>query len=115
MFNRTPSEWMFDQTFDSYSVAYAKDSSGAKTETFTLENDDVKCFCQTPTDNVIALYSQRNEIVDLSLWFMSSTVYDSLAIEDRITYDSVNYKIVGKVDVRVARKLYRLDLASEVS
>jgi hypothetical protein len=111
---------MFNELFDSYSVAYSKDDaavqrSGAKKPTFTLENDDVKCFVQTPTDEVVALYAQRNEVIVLSLWFKGLAVYDSVAIGDRVVFKSTNYIIAGRVNVREAGKLFRLDLKNEIT
>jgi len=115
MFNRTPSKFMFTKTFSSYSVSYAKDNSGSKVPTYTLENEDIACFVSTPNENTIRLYSQRDLSVDTVIYLLSEAVYDSISIEDRIVYNGNNYQIVGKNNFLDFDKLFRIDLHIEIT
>jgi hypothetical protein len=111
--HRPPSTFLFANLADHYSVAYTKDTSGAKVPAQTLVKENIACFIQNARAQVIAEYSKRQEEVEKVLYTLDGTAFDAIDIEDRIVFDSVNYEVIGMRDPDNFSLFYRIDLRKE--
>jgi hypothetical protein len=110
---RSPSSFLFPHSIDHYTVAFAKDTSGAKTPTYTISTSGAKAFVQPAGAKVVTSYAQNNEVVTHSIYLQSSTVHDAIRPEHRIVYDGLNYAYVGKENPCELGRVYRIDVITE--
>jgi len=108
-----PSSFLFPHTIDHYTVSYAKDTSGAKTPTYTVSTTGIKSFVQPAVSEIKAEYQQTNEVVTTVCYIQNLTYYDAIGKSDRIVYDSTNFVVKGKKNPCELNRVGRIDLEVE--
>ena len=106
---------IFPHKIDHYLVSYTKDTSGAKTPSYTLVTEDIKCFVQPAMAKVVDSYFQSNIIVSHSIFTENKTAYDLILFGDRLVFNGVNFQIKGKRNDCELNKIFRIDIEVEAS
>ena len=112
---RKPSGFLFPHTIDIHTATFAKDTSGAKTPTYSVSTSGAKVFVQPAGSDVTTSYSQVNETVSHSIYVQSLTVFEAIGIEDRIVWDGNNFTIKGLKNPCELSRLGRVDVEIEPS
>ncbi len=112
---RKPSSFLFPHTIDHYTVAFTKDTSGAKTPSYTISTSGARAFVQPAGSEVVVDYAQVNKIVSHTIYLQSLTVYNAMGEEERIVYDSNNYVIKGLKNPCELDRVGRVDVEIEPS
>ena len=103
---------LLNHTADIYRPSNSIDSEGGAVLSMgSVLYDDLPCLVQSAKQEVKALYSQRDLIVNLSLYWADSSKV--LNIKDRVVYGGNNYRVVG-LDADLKKSTwFRADLISE--
>ena len=103
---------MLIHTADVYtSTAGSLDASGKTTYTFVSNLAGLKCFVQPAPSKVITEYQQTDEDITHTLFHATGSL--SCGVNDRVTFKSNNYRIIGKRNACEMNRVYRLDLRLE--
>ena len=98
-------------TMDVYTGTIVRDSKGGQTEAYTLTHNDVPCFVQPNRSTVDNIFQSRDESITHKVYYIDDTV--SLSFDDRIVFDSQNYRVVSKQNALEFNRYYRADLVLE--
>jgi len=112
---RQPKSLMI-HTCNHYAATFTKEA-GARVASYPTHptNEDLPCNWQSPTSEVIEIYLQREEKLKASCFLVSKTIFDGINVKDRIEFDGINYRVMGKADLCSRGRVFRIDVSEEVS
>lgn len=110
--NRTIPLHLMPHTIYHYSRTFTKEN-GAEVATPVL-TQTFKGFMQEQVSDIITEFMKREERTKQICYLVSETAFDLININDRITFKSKNWRIVGKSDMCDLQRVFSLDLQEEV-
>jgi hypothetical protein len=100
---------------DHYSVNHTQDDTGGMVPDYTLANSLFPCNFQPEMSALgdSGVHHKQKLVRSATMYLTSTSIYEGIQTQDRITFDGYHYHVVGKQNLIHLLRVYSISLVGE--